>query len=281
MEFNRGKLPLILAFAGLGALTVGIWVRDRQQMDALDAERARTTANLNQALNQAKGQIQDLTNRLDALKDTRPQPAPPAVASASVASANRVTAPARRKPSAFTDPRVDRLRGQLADTQKELAQTRQEVASTREDLNHAQEGLDGKINSTRDDLNGSIAKTHEELVALAKRGERNLYEFHLNKSKQFERVGPLSISLRSTNEKHKTYDVMMVVDDNELGKKHVNLYEPVWITLSDRPQPVELVVNRVGKNEIAGYVSEPKYKKSELASGAEQVVKAPQQLVIR
>jgi hypothetical protein len=68
----------------------------------------------------------------------------------------------------------------------------------------------------------------------------------------------------------------MIVDDNALAKNHINLYEPVWITLSDRPQPVQLVVNHVEKNEIEGYVSEPKYTKSELLANTEQPAQVPQ-----
>ena len=67
---------------------------------------------------------------------------------------------------------------------------------------------------------------------------------------------------------HKYFDMSMMVDDFKLDKKHVNLYEPVWINLSDRPQPVQLVVNRIDKNQVTGYISEPKYKKSQLASAA-------------
>jgi hypothetical protein len=90
------------------------------------------------------------------------------------------------------------------------------------------------------------------------------------------RVGPLSISLRGANAKHKTYDLAMMVDDNALSKNHINLYEPVWITLGDRPQPVQLVVNHVEKNEIEGYVSEPKYRKSELLANTGQPAQTPQ-----
>jgi hypothetical protein len=111
------------------------------------------------------------------------------------------------------------------------------------------------------------------VVALQRRGERNIYEFKLTKSKDLHRVGPLSVSLRSTSTRHKTYDLAMVVDDNSLNKKHVNLYEPVWITLTDRAQPVQLVVNHVGKDEIEGYVSEPKYRNSELSAKAEPMPK--------
>jgi hypothetical protein len=90
----------------------------------------------------------------------------------------------------------------------------------------------------------------------------------MTKSKSLQRVGPLQVGLRKTNSKHKFYDLSMLVDDMRLDKKHVNLYEPVWITLADRTQPLELVVNQVGKDSVAGYLSEPKYKKSELAASA-------------
>ena len=51
--------------------------------------------------------------------------------------------------------------------------------------------------------------------------------------------------------------------DYQLQKKGVNLYETVWINVADRPQALELVVNQIAKNEIKGYVSEPKYKNTE------------------
>ena len=254
------------AIALLGAAVViaaALWTIQHSQIKTLDADRVRSAA----ALNQAKTQIQDLTNQVNALAQ-RQQPSADRVEERPV---RRVAAPAKRPVRAAAakgDPRVDRLQNQLTETRKELA-------STREDLSKAQESLDGKINSTRDDLNGSIARTHDDVLALQKRGEQNVYEFKLNKSKDMQRVGPLSLALRSTSTKHKTYDLSMLVDDNTLTKKHVNLYEPVWITLSDRPQPVQLVVNRVGKDQVEGYISEPKYKKSELVTNAEAAPPAP------
>jgi hypothetical protein len=126
--------------------------------------------------------------------------------------------------------------------------------------------MEGSLNSTKDELNGSIARTHEELVALAKRGERSYFEFDLTKSKQFQRFGPISLSLRRADTKHKNYDLNLIVDDNDLSKKRVNLYEPIWIHTENESQPVQIVVNKVGKNEVHGYVSAPKYKPSELAA---------------
>jgi hypothetical protein len=64
------------------------------------------------------------------------------------------------------------------------------------------------------------------------------------------------------------YDLMMVVDDKQLGKKRVNLYEPIWIHTESSGQPVQIVVNKIGKNTAHGYISAPKYKESELASAS-------------
>ena len=234
-------------------------------------------------------QIQDLTSRLNTLAESsaaKEKPTPVAIAAPRNAAprnaAPRNAAARSRAASAGSGPgrapaadaRFDRLQGQLTETRKELASTRDELAQDKEEL-------DGRINSARDDLNGSIARTHDEVVALQKRGEQNVYEFKLTKSKEMQRVGPLSLSLRSTSVKHKTYDLAMLVDDNALSKKHVNLYEPVWITLTDRPQPVQLVVNHVENKEIEGYVTEPKYSKADLAGPSGQQAASQPSFAIR
>lgn len=265
---NRGvgTIPMIAAGCGLAILTLSLWIVERSQLRALQAERTQTTV----ALNQARLQILDLTTRLSALAEKQRETAPAAARNPSPRPAPATGRRGSAAREAVRDPRVDRLQGRLTETQKELA-------TTREDLSKTKEELDGKINSARDDLNGSIAKTHDEVVALQKRGEQNIYEFKLNKSKQMQRVGPVSLSLRSTNTKHNTYDLAMTVDDSLLNKKHVNLYEPLLITVGDRPQPLQLVVNRVGKDQVEGYLSEPKFGKPEVAGNAEPQASTPQQ----
>ena len=179
-------------------------------------------------------------------------------------------APAKRpaaKRHTTVDKRYAQLQAQLSEQQKQLKETQDAVAKNREDL-------EGSIHSTKDELNGAIAKTHDELVALEKKGERSYFEFDLNKSKQFQRFGPVTLSLRRADTKHKNYDLAMIVDDNELNKKKVNLYEPVWIHTENDSQPVQVVVNRIGKDMVHGYVSAPKYKPSELAASSSNVTPA-------
>lgn len=253
-EPSKGVLYMLVAVLLCATgISMAYLSRERQQTRDLAANNQA----LSSSLTQIQTELQSVTDRLSRLST------PPSVEAATEASprpkAKTRVAAAKRAPAVRPrdDRRLEQIQGQLSDQEKQIARTREDLDKTREDLL-------GKLDSTRDDLSRSIARTHDELVDLEKRGERNYYEFTLDKSKQFHRVGPLSVSLRKANAKHKSYDMNMLVDDNQLQKKSVNLFEPVWINLADRPQPLELVVNKIDKDHIEGYVSEPKYKKSEL-----------------
>ena len=124
----------------------------------------------------------------------------------------------------------------------------------------------GDLASAKTELGGSIARTHDELVVLEKKGQRNYFEFDLTKEKQFKREGPVGVSLRKANVKHQYADLQLMVDDRDLTQKHVNLLQPVMFYQSDSEQPIEVVINEITKNHIHGYVSAPMYRKSELAS---------------
>ena len=210
---------------------------------------------LHATIDQMRSQIGALTAKLDQMN--APPPAREPVSQAP--TAKRATSPN----SAVQDRRMKQVQSQLAQQQKQLKDTQDQLAAAKSDL-------EAKLGSTRDELNGSIARTHEELVALEKRGERKYYEFDLSKSKDFQREGPIQISLRKADSKHQSYDLMMLVDDHQLSKKKVNLYEPIWLHQSDQPQPVQVVVNKIDKNAIHGYVSAARYRESDLASNAEQ-----------
>jgi uncharacterized coiled-coil protein SlyX len=217
----------------------------------------------NGTINEMQGQLTTLTAKLTEMSAT--QQAAAAAAAQTKTSAvhpnvNGAKAAAGKR-STTENKRLKELQVRIDEQQKQLRETQDQVAKNRADL-------EGNLNSTRDELNGSIAKSHEELVGLAKRGERSYFEFDLTKSKQFQRVGPLTLSLRKADIKHKSYDLEMIVDDNRLTKKKVNLYEPIWIHTENESQPVQVVVNRVEKNLVHGYVSAPKYKPSELAASS-------------
>lgn len=265
---SKTYIALIGLLGCTSVLGVVSMVHDRYQAKELQASQDQFRS----ALLQANGEIQALNAKMAAMSEAV-QPStnepPPAAPSSPVRVGSHRHAVARNSAARRDDPRLQRIESQLTQQGQQIAQTQQDLQRTGNDLQ-------GRLSSTRDELNGSIAKNHDQLVAMEKRGERNYYEFQLTKSKDFQRVGPLSLSLRKANTKHQFYDLAMIVDDATLQKKHVNLLEPVWINMADRPQPVELVVNKVTKNEISGYVSEPKYKNSELAAAPAQTAAGQQ-----
>jgi hypothetical protein len=261
-SLSRWLSTLLVLAVGVAIFSFAYGVGERRQATQLAAEKSQIAA----TLSQTQSQVDALMARLNAMSaqvaappsqpqpgEVKPQETPrPAPAS--------VTSKARR-PHAVENQRLKMIENQLADQQKAIATAQQDLEKTRADL-------EGKLNSTQDELNGSIAKTHDELVALEKKGERNYYEFDLEKSKHFRHVGPLTLSLRKISVKHEYFDMAVVVDDREIGKKHVNLYEPVWIYPADNHQPHEVVVNQISKSGVHGYISTPKYTESETTTGA-------------
>jgi hypothetical protein len=252
---NRWMVVVMVALVVAAGLAFGYGYRQQLLVGHLTAQESVS----NSTINQMQGELNTLNAKLTEMAAAQ-QAAKDAAAAKAAQQEKKVAAAThsngKRGPAG--DKRYKQLQAQLEEQQKQLRDTQEQVAKNRSDL-------EGNLSSTRDELNGSIAKTHEELVALAKRGERSYFEFDLTKSKQFQRVGPLPLSLRKADTKHKSYDVELIVDDNQLSKKKVNLYEPIWIHTENESQPVQIVVNRIEKNQVHGYVSAPKYKPSELA----------------
>ncbi len=229
-------------------------------------EAARTAvaqqASFRTAMSEMQRQMQALQDRLteqERMERERASalatPQKPAVAAVSP----RRRTPVHQAPRPVDDPRFKQLEQKLSDQNEKLAGTQRMVESMRSEL-------ENRINSTSQELSGSIARTSEEVAVLRRRGERDYFEFDIGKSKTLQRVGPVSVALRKSDVKHKRYNVDMMVDDNKLEKKDVNLFEPVYITSPEWAQPLELVVNRIDKDRVRGYISTPKYKRSELAS---------------
>lgn len=234
-----GVVILLLALlAGVAAYSFHV----RNVAKGLAAQNTEITA----ALNATRGQMDALTAKINDLSAAQAANKPSAAQPVA-----HPTAPRHAKHRGRAeDPRWKQLRDQLAEQQKQIDSTRQDLGST------------------RTELQGSIARTHDELVLLEKKGERSYYEFDVDKSGQFTRNGPVGVRLRKANTKHEYADLELMIDDYKVSKKHVNIYEPVVFYAGDARQPVELVINNISKNHIHGYVSEPKYKQTDLEAMA-------------
>jgi len=103
-----------------------------------------------------------------------------------------------------------------------------------------------------------IARNHDEVEELRRLGERDYYEFTIDKKNTREKVGNVMVELRGTNTKKSQYNVTIFVDDQRHEKKNLSANEPLYFFASGARAPLEFVVNQVGKNKIVGYLSSPK-----------------------
>jgi len=242
----------IIAYVAVAVLGVGLGgyaLHEHNTAQNLAAQNAQQTA----ALDATQHQLSDLTskvNELAAVNAAQAALAPPAPQPPAHVVATRRSGTHRVR----EDARYKKLQAQLDAQGKAIDQNRKD--------------LEGDLVNTRTELNGSIAHTHDELVLLEKKGERNYAEFDLAKAKTFKREGAVELRLKKANSKHQYADLELMVDDRDLSQKHVNLYQPVMFYTPDSPQPVEIVINEVSKDHIHGYVSSPRYRKSELAAMA-------------
>jgi peptidoglycan hydrolase CwlO-like protein len=163
-----------------------------------------------------------------------------------------------------------KLTAQLSQAQKEneekIGAVATEVGGAKKDIEATKTDLEttkGKLERSLGDMNvmsGLIAHNRDDLEDLKRRGDRNYYEFTLQKSKTPQRVGPVQISLNKTDPKKAKYTVTVVADDKTIEKKDKTSGEPVqfYVKGSSRMAPYEIVVFDVGKNQINGYLATPK-----------------------
>ncbi|TAM78845.1 MAG: hypothetical protein EPN47_20925 [Acidobacteria bacterium] len=240
------------------AVAVGFIIQQQKVANQLSARNEELTT----SLTQTKGQVQNLSSELNTLQTQQ-------AAREKAEEETRRAAELRREHlhhQAGARKVVNRDDPRWKEVQAELAAHQKAIASNQQDIEKARTELQGNLDSTRTELTGSIAKTHGELVELEKKGERNYYEFDMLKANQFQRVGPIEVSLRKTNAKHQFCDLHVIVNDRELIKKHINVYEPVIFYTEQTGQPLQLVVNNISKNHMHGYVSAPKYEGSRMSA---------------
>ena len=155
---------------------------------------------------------------------------------------------------------------QIKASQEQIGAVATEVGGAKKDLEATKSDLEatkGKLDRSMGDMNvmsGLIAHNRDDLEELRRRGDRNYYEFTLQKSKSGQRVGPVHISLNRTDPKRSKYTITVVADDKTIEKKDKTSGEPVqfYVKGSPRLAPYEIVVFDVGKNQITGYLATPK-----------------------
>lgn len=172
------------------------------------------------------------------------------------------------------DGELEQLKEVTTKTGSELGSLSGKVATVSELSEKNRDDLEATIRdlkSVKGDLgvqSGLIATNAGELNALRQLGERDYFEFDLRKEKASKRYGNVSIRLRKADEKRNKYNIEIWVDDKKMEKKDKNLLEPVQFYSYGTRIPSEIVVNKLEKDHIVGYVSVPKLQRRTAATGS-------------
>jgi len=113
------------------------------------------------------------------------------------------------------------------------------------------------LSMARSELGTLIARNHDEIDFLRRQGERDYIEFTIT-GKNPQKVGNVTVELKGVNEKKNRSNLAYTVEDKRYEAKNANVNSPIFFYLSGTHLPEELVINKVGKNTISGYVSIPK-----------------------
>lgn len=216
-----------------------------RRMETLKQELETAQSNARNAASQVKAEAQAhadrLAKELEAEQRKAEQQVRSEISNVKQASDAAVTAANAKIADVSTD--VGSVRTQATATQQELEKTIKDLKSAQGDLG-VQSGL--------------IATNANELAALKRLGERNIFEFKLGKTKAPQRVGDITLLLKKTDPKKNKFSVDVTADDKLTEKKDKNINEPVQFYTAKARQPYELVVNTVSKDLIVGYLATPK-----------------------
>jgi len=158
---------------------------------------------------------------------------------------------------AATAQQVGAVQNDVTTVKNDVGGVKTDVATTQADLASAKTQLT-RVMGDAGVMSGLIATNHDELEELKHRGDRNYYEFTLNKGASAQNVGTIKLALKKVDAKKSKYTLEVDSDDKSIEKKDKNLDEPVQFYSGKTPALFEVVVNNINKNQVTGYLSTPK-----------------------
>ena len=150
-----------------------------------------------------------------------------------------------------SDSKITSVSGEVKTVATNLDATKQDLASSRRDLQ-----------DVKTVLSEQIARNASELATLRQKGERDYFDIDLKKGKknEMQRVADIRLELREADTKKQRYNIIIQVDDKRLEKKDRLTNEPIQFLVGSEQLRYEIVVNKVEKDRVIGYLSAPKNK---------------------
>ncbi len=230
----------------LAATEVKLAAADKNNAD-LQEKLEATNARL-KATSETLGQSVGMTQKQIDLKTQSILAAQRAASAETAKLAQEQAATAKQVGAVSTD--VAGVKTDVGGVKTEVAATKSDLESTKSQM-HQMMGDAGK-------MSGLIATNHSELEILKHKGDRNYFEFTLQKGAKPTLLSTVKLQLKKVDEKHSKYTLNVSADDRNIEKKDKNLDEPVQFYTGKDPVLYEIVVNVIEKNKVSGYLATPK-----------------------
>jgi chromosome segregation ATPase len=250
-------LAFLVAFGLVGYLLYANH-EERQARETADAQGSESAKALSAQLDKTNSRMADLKGQLEVTSQKL------GLTQDELARA-RALAQSIRKEQQSSDEQLRTQIGQVQqDTSTKIGQVSTELTGTKGDVEATKKDLEAtksRLEHTVGDLgvaSGLIARNHDDVEALKRLGERNIYEFNLTKSKTPQHVGPIQVQLRKTDPKRYRYTLNVIADDKTIEKKDRTAGEPIQFYVKGARVPYEIVVFEVAKDRATGYLSTPK-----------------------
>jgi chromosome segregation ATPase len=250
-----GIVVVVLALVSLAALGVGWTASNRaatlqQTLTSQTRQFTQSDDVMNQRLAKAEDTNAQLQGELSVVTDKMK------LTESELGRARTQTKKIKEEDAQQLTDLTNNVNGQLATKASvdDVNKLGTDVTGVKTDLDATKNNL----NMTRGEFGTLIAKNHDEVEELRRLGERDYYEFTIEKKNTREKVGSLMVELRNVNTKKSQYSVSIFVDDQLHEKKNLSANEPLYFFQNGSRAPLEFVVNSIGKDKIVGYLSIPK-----------------------
>jgi chromosome segregation ATPase len=262
-HYESGSTPrwIVIAFvvvvAALGFMAYTAY-DTRAKLEAELGKANDKVSILTARLDQANSRLADMTGQVEVIQQRS------GMNNNDIAKARSISEQVRKDQKA-SDERLTAQLGQVKrESDEKIGAVANEVGNAKKDIEATRGDLEatkGKLERAIGDagvMSGLIARNREDLEDLKRRGERNIFEFTLQKSKNGQKVGPIQIFLQKVDAKKQRYTMTVNADDKSIEKKDKTVGEPVQFYVKGQRSPYEIVVFEVVKDRATGYLTTPK-----------------------
>ena len=254
----------VAVLGGISLLGLGVGLSALNQARSVEQSTQATVKQANEALAQRLAKADDINQQMqsdvkvvtDRLKLTQSE-----LIAARKQNKNATTAVDQKVTSLATSVKAELATKANADDVNKL---NGDVTGVKTDL----DATKNSIQMARSEMGTLIARNHDEIDQLRRMGQRDYFEFTVQRKAGATKVGTIQIELKDTNTKKNRYTINVLADDNSFEKKDRSVNEPIFFYTGGNRSALELVVNKVTKTTATGYLSVTKSAGATSASTA-------------